>query len=162
HGDQIKQAQAQLEQQLDAIPDKNTADMAKRVLAPMFQAVSDCTAVLVSVDLRPEGVLLHTEVEVAADSKTNGLLKEWKSLPVAGPRRQLTAASVPAGGLVAAKYDDPAKAVAAQLKLYKELKEGSTLGAVLKADPVVKEKAEKHGGFEFNSISLKWDLEKTM
>jgi hypothetical protein len=216
HGEQIKQAQTQMEAVFDNLPNKDVGELLKRVYAPLFQATSDSTAYLVSADLRPEGVLLHVEVEVSTDSKTNGTLKQWKSLPVADlgklpagqmiysgvaatpallkevgpflygvgndpdskeskavhkmvaelaaakPSQQLTAASVPAGGLVAVKYDDPAKAVAAQLKMYKELKEGWALGAVLKAAPAIKEKAEKYGGFEFNSIGLKWDLEKTV
>ena len=60
------------------------------------------------------------------------------------------------------KYDNPTKAVDAQLKLFKELKEGSMYGAVLKSDPVLKENAKKQGGFEFHHVSMKWDLEKTV
>jgi hypothetical protein len=215
HGDAIKMAQGQLEQALEGSPDKSATEMIKRIYAPIFQAVSDSTALLVSADLRPDGVLLHTEVEVPADSKSNTLLKGWKALPTtdlakmpggsmtytsmaytpelmktlgslsygftdpdskegkaiknlmdelaaAGPRSQISAGNIPASGLVVTKFDNPAKAVDAQLKLFKELKAGSMYGTVLKSDPVVKENAMKHGGFEFNSVSLKWDLEKTI
>jgi hypothetical protein len=215
HGEAIKAAQAQLEQAVDATPDKSTADMIKRVYAPIFQAVGDSTALLVSADLRPEGVLLHVETEVPADSKTNALLKSWKTLPTtelaklpagsmvysgmaytpalmkemgalaygvvdpesaegkaikklvgemadANPHSLLNATNMPAAGVAVSKYDNPAKAVDAQLKLFKGLKEGSTFGAVLKSAPVVKENAKKHGGFDLASVSMKWDLEKTV
>jgi hypothetical protein len=215
HGDAIKQAQAQLEQALDATPDKNTAEMVKRIYGPMFQAVSDSTAVLVSADFRPEGVLLHVETEVPADSKTNTLLKSWKTMPAAelaklpagsmvytglaytpalmkelgplaygavdpesdegkaikklvgemadaNPRFMLSSSNVPSAGIAVSKYDNPAKAVDAQLRLFKGLKEGSMFGAVLKSAPVIKENAQKHGGFDLASVSMKWDLEKTV
>src|SRR5262249_11245802 len=83
HGDDIKQLRDLIQQGIDATPDRNAAEHAKRLFGPLFQAVGDSTAVLVSADLRPDGVLLHTEMEVPADSKTGGMFKEWKSLPVA-------------------------------------------------------------------------------
>jgi hypothetical protein len=216
YGDAIKQAQSAFEQILDSAPDKSTAEMAKRVYAPMFQAALDSTAVLLAVDLRPEGLLLHTEVEVAADSKTNAMFKGWKSLPAsemaklpggsmlyssmsytpavmkafgslaygfvdpdgkegkaikklldeqagANPRSMAYVAThFPSAGLGVTKYDNPAKAVDAQLKLFKELKEGDAFGGVLKSAPVVKEDAQKHAGFTLASVGMKWDLEKTV
>ncbi len=215
HGDSIKQFQALIEQGIDAAPDKSVAEMAKRVFAPMFQAISDSTAILLSFDLRPEGVLMHTEMDVPADSKTNAHLKEWKKVPVADlsklptgqmiysamsftpelmkemgglaygiigpdspgaedvrkevealadakPREMISATSVPSSGLTAWKYDDPAKAVAAQLKLFHALKAGSSYGTVLKDKPVVKENAEKYAGFDLHLASMKWDIEKTV
>jgi hypothetical protein len=216
HGDALKQLQQTIDQGIEQSPDKSSAEMAKRFIAPMFQAVADSTAVVASADLRPEGVLLHVELEVAADSKTSATLKEWKSIPLAdlhklpagqmaydgmaytpalmkelmplqygmtagsdseedkavlkaigeladaGPRVRLDAMNVPLSGLQVWKYDDPRKAVAAQLKLFKGLKAGSSYGSVLKANPVVKAGAEKHGGFEFHAVSLKWDLDKML
>jgi hypothetical protein len=216
HGDEIKQFRDLLQQGFDASPDRGTAEQVKRLFAPLFQAISDSTAVLVSADLRPDGVLLHAETEVPANSPTNAMLKEWKSLPVAElsklpagqmiysamayspalmkelgslafgitadadskegkavrkaideladakPRMRLDAANVPTNGLAVWKYDNPAKAVEAQLKLFKALKEGGNYGAVLKSDPVIKENAQKHAGFEFHSVSMKWDLDKTV
>jgi hypothetical protein len=216
HGDDIKQLRDLFNQGIDATPDRSTAELAKRVFAPLFQAVSDSTAVLVSADLRPDGVLLHAETEVPAGSTTDGLFKEWKSLPMAdltklpaghmtysamayspgvmkglgslafgitadpdskegkavgaaidelaaaGPRLRLDASNVPMSGLQVWQYDNPAKAVAAHLKLFKALKAGGSYGAVLKGDPVIKESAQKHTGFEFHSVSMKWDLDKTV
>ena len=160
-------------------------------------------------------MLLHVESEVPADSKTNALLKAWKTLPAtelaklptgtmvysgmaytpelmkdlgslaygvvdpesaegkaikklvgemadANPPSLLNASNMPARGIAVSKYDNPAKAVEAQLKLFKGLKEGSTFGGVLKSAPVVKENAKKHGGFDLASVSMKWDLEKTV
>ncbi len=215
HGDAIKQGQSQLEQALDAMPDKGTADMIKRVYAPIFQAVGDSTAVVLAADLRPEGLLLHAEVAVPPDSKTNTLLKAWKTVPAtdlaklpdrsmiysgmayspdvmkafgsyaygavdpdseegkavkklvgemaeAGPHSLLSASNLPAAGIMVSKYDNPAKAVEAQMKLFKVLKEGSTFGAVLKSAPEIKENAKKHAGFDLASVGMKWDLEKTV
>jgi hypothetical protein len=216
HGDAIKQFQSTFESAIDAAPDKAIAEMAKRILTPLVQAVSDSTAVVMSADLRPEGLLLRAEVEVLDDSKTNGLLTIWKSLPVADisklpsgemaysgiawtpdllkkigalaaglvadqdskegkaiekamtqmadakPGEQVSTAGTGKTGLSVWKFDDPAKAVDAQLQLFKSLKEGSMYGAVLKADPKVKENAEKYGGFALHSVSMKWDLEKTI
>jgi hypothetical protein len=214
-GEQIKQFQALFEQGIDSTPDKSTAEMAKRIYAPLFQAVSDSTAVLASADLRPEGLLLHVETEVPADSKTNDLLKSWKAVPTtelaklpggsmvytgmastpavmkelgtlsyglidpdsaegktikklvgemadANPKYLLNATGLPAAGIAVSKYDNPAKAVDAQMKLFKSLKEGSTFGSVLKSAPVVKENAKKHAGFDLAFVSMKWDLEKTV
>jgi hypothetical protein len=96
----------------------------------------------------------------SADAKA--LKKEIEALSEAGPREMLTASNVPSSGLTLWKYDDPAKAVAAQLKVFKALKEGSSYGAVLKGAPVVKEGAEKQGGIEFHSVGLKFDIEKTV
>jgi hypothetical protein len=215
HGDNIKGLQALIEQGLDQAPDKNVAEQAKRIFTPLFQAVGDSTGVLLTFDLRPEGVLLHGEVEVPADSKTNAYLKDWTRLPAAdlarlpagqmiysnmaltpallkeigalsygvldpdsaegkaikkevaamadaGPRQVMSAFNVPALGLTAWKFDDPAKATAAQLRLFQGLKEGSSYGAVLKATPVVKENAEKFGGFNLHYVSMKYDIEKTV
>ncbi|HKI36940.1 MAG TPA: hypothetical protein VKA46_34125, partial [Gemmataceae bacterium] len=216
HGDHIKAMQAEIERAMDASPDKNTAEMAKRFLGPLFQAIGDSKAVLVSADLRPDGLKLHYAVEVAAESKTDSFLHEWKSLPLAEvsklpggqmiysamsltpgvtksfgpllfgmqadpdsdegkallkataaladakPRHRLDSANVPLRGLQVWKYDDPAKAVAAEQKAFKALKAGmSYQTAVLEKDAIVKEETRKHGGFEFHNVGLKFDLEKT-
>jgi hypothetical protein len=215
HGEAIKQLQQTLKQALEQSPDKNTAEQASRIFGPVFQGIADSKAVVASFDLRPEGVLLHVELDVAADSKTNTIFKQGKSLPLAdlrklpagqmlyegmvvtpeevkgfgslmlygitpagedreddavrkaidelaaaGPRQKLDAMTIPMSGLSVAKYDNPARAVAAQIKLYKALKAGSAYGSMLKENPVVKEGAQKHAGFDFNSVSLKWDLDK--
>jgi hypothetical protein len=216
YGDALKQLHDTLDQAIEQAPDKNSAEMAKRVFGPAFQGLADSKAVVASADLRPEGLLLHVEVEVAADSTTSTALKEWKSLPLAdlrklpaglmaytgmaytpallknlmplqygltagadseqdkallktlaeladaGPRWRLDAMDVPLSGLQVWKYDDPAKAAAAQLKLFKNMKEGSTYGSMLKGNPVIKEGAQKYGDFEFHAVSLKWDLEKML
>jgi len=214
-GDSIKQGREFLEQALENSPDKNTAEAFKRYFAPILQAVNDGTALLVTADLRPDGVLAHFEMEVPADSKTNTLLKQWKKLPVAElhrlpaghmvysavvftpelmkelgplmygvadidgnenkalrkafddladakPRLLLDATNVPASGLTVWKYDNPSKAVDAQIRLFKALKEGSTFKAMLKEDAAIKENAQKDHGFEFTHVRLRWDLEKTV
>jgi hypothetical protein len=217
HADDIKQMRGEIERMMEASPDKTTAELAKRVLDPVFQAISDSKAVLVTADVRPDGLKLHSSVEVASDSKTGLLLSEWKSLPLsevgklpggqmiysgfsfapgvgklfgpllfgiqadpdseegkavlkataalsdAKPRQRLDAANVPLRGLQVWKYDDAVKAVAAQEKLFAALKAGmSYQTVVLDKDPVVNKETRKQGGFEFHSVSLKFDLEKTV
>ncbi len=79
----------------------------------------------------------------------------------AGPGVRLDAFSLPPAGLQVTQYDDPAKAVAAQLKLVKAMGPGGTIqSGVLKDKPVVKNAAEKYGDFELHSVQMVWDLDK--
>ena len=86
-GDQIKQGRELLKQALDNAPDKSSVEQAKRYFMPLFQAASDASAVLVTADLRPDGVLAHVEMEVATDSQTNAFLKPWKKTAMADLNR---------------------------------------------------------------------------
>src|SRR5262249_33472424 len=59
------------------------------------------------------------------------------------------------------QFADPAKAVAAELKLFKALKPGGKFQlSPLKEKPVVEANAAKFRGANFNYVSMKWDLEK--
>jgi hypothetical protein len=79
----------------------------------------------------------------------------------AKPEIRFDATSLPPTGLQVITYEEPAKAVAAQLKLYKALGVGGGIqSGVLKEKPVIKTAAEKYGDFELNSVKLVWDLEK--
>jgi hypothetical protein len=79
----------------------------------------------------------------------------------AGPGTRLDAYNVPVQGLQIAHFGDPAKALAAQLKLVQALASGTTYGGgILKERPKVTPKARKHGELEFTSVELTWDLEK--
>src|SRR5262249_40400704 len=81
----------------------------------------------------------------------------------ANPRLQLSAVNIPIQGLQVWMFDDGAKALAAQLKLYRSLSPSVAYGsAVLKEAPVVQEKTEKHGGMDFHAVTLVWDLDKTV
>jgi hypothetical protein len=54
-------------------------DMVKSMYAGLFQAVEDGQSALLSVDFRPEGIALHIQERVGADSKTNQVLKSFHS-----------------------------------------------------------------------------------
>ena len=57
---------------------KMALSMAKQLIGPLFQAVADSQAALVTAEVRPGGVALHYEVGFLADSTTAGLLKDSK------------------------------------------------------------------------------------
>jgi hypothetical protein len=79
----------------------------------------------------------------------------------AGPGTRVDCANVPVAGLQVWAFEDPAKAVAAQLKLVKTMDAGGALGGgVIKDKPEVKENTERYGAFSFNSVVLKWDIDK--
>jgi hypothetical protein len=83
----------------------------------------------------------------------------WK----ANPGTLVGSASIPPTGLQAWTYEEPRKAVTAQIKMIQSLTTGNTyLSGMLKEKPVIKVGAQKHGGFEFTSVKMVWDLEKMM
>jgi hypothetical protein len=82
-------------------------------------------------------------------------------LAKAGPGTRVDAANVPTAGLQVWQFEDPAKAIAAHLKMARNIDAGGSLGGgVLKDKPVIKENAEKYGDFNFSSVALKWDIDK--
>ncbi len=82
----------------------------------------------------------------------------------AGPGRWQSATRLGEGGqdeLKIGQYGDPAKAVAAQLKLFKALEKGGDFAfTVLKDRPAVKAAAEKYRDGTLHHARLKWDLDK--
>jgi hypothetical protein len=84
-GDDLKSLKEQAEQGIEqgANLDKNTQELAKKAIAPVFQAISDGESVLATIEFRPEGLNLALHGEVDAKSKTNDLLKDAKAGPVA-------------------------------------------------------------------------------
>jgi hypothetical protein len=86
-----------------------------------------------------------------------------EELQKAGPDSWAGSFQMPPQGLQVTHYKDPAKAAAAQLKLLQGLKEGdSLLNLILKGKPEVKPDAEDYHNFKLNSVSLTWDLDKTI
>jgi hypothetical protein len=69
----------------------------------------------------------------------------------------LSSVSFPAAGLTVYQYDDPAKAVAAMLKMYQSM---DPKAAKLKEKPAVKTDAEKYGEFKLHSVQMVWDFDK--
>lgn len=98
----------------------------------------------------------------ADDDKDGKALKDaLAQLMKADPGTRLDAVNIPIEGIQTWQYKDPAKAVAAQLKLIESLGEGAAFqSGVLKGKPIIKPNAQKFGDFEFNSVQLTWDLEK--
>lgn len=105
----------------------------------------------------------RTTDESQSQQKTIAALLE------AGPRRRTALAMDWSNGMQVWQYDNPARAVAAQLDAFKAFKKGwsyqeglSLFSTLLQDVPVVKEAAEKHGNFTFHSVRMKWDLEATV
>ncbi|HMF11721.1 MAG TPA: hypothetical protein VKE94_05425, partial [Gemmataceae bacterium] len=217
--DQIADAKDKIEKALGdaegaAGLQKSQLEMMKRMIGPVFQAIDDSQAFVLAFDLRKQGLALHAQASVGANSKTNKLLQgkqptafdelgrlpaglmsysamqihaDWMAdlggylfgasspdkenknlkaalddLAAAKPRVQLNASGIPLKGLQVWTYDDPAKAVAAQVKMVRALEAGDVFQVAPVKDLKVKEKAEKHGGFELHSFSATWDFEKMM
>jgi hypothetical protein len=218
-GDQIADAKKEIEDNLGEgaeIPglDKGQVQVIKKIIGPAFQAIDDCQAVILAVDLRKPGLAIHVQGSVGTGTKTNELLKGMKpsaldelgrlpaglmnysamqlqegwvkelgsylygatsgdkdkenkdlkaamdELVAAKPRLRLEATAVPLKSVQVWTYDDPAKAVAAQLKVVSALKAGDVFQMAPIKDPKTKEKAEKHGDFTLHSFSATWDWEK--
>jgi hypothetical protein len=83
-------------------------------------------------------------------------------LAAAKPRLRVDATSIPLKALQVWTYDDPAKAVAAQLKLVRAMEAGDVFQAAPIKEPKIKESAEKHGGFDLHSFSATWDFDKLL
>jgi hypothetical protein len=66
-------------QQAGGQTDKATADMMKAVMNGFFQFVEDSRGLLMGWRFAPEGVAMHIQARVGADTKVNALLK--KSVP---------------------------------------------------------------------------------
>jgi hypothetical protein len=79
-GDQIKAARQFMETILDTMPggNKQSIDTAKAMYAAIFQLVEDGRAFVAGFDFRPEGLALHLQTQVGADTRTNRLLREQR------------------------------------------------------------------------------------
>ena len=82
YADQIKAARTGAEEALQKAEKqddkslKMALSMAKQVIPPLFQALEDGRATLVTLEARPNGVALHSEAAFKDDSKTAGLFKD--------------------------------------------------------------------------------------
>jgi hypothetical protein len=94
------------------------------------------------------------------DKENKKLKAAIEELAAAKPRLKLDATSIPLKGIQVWTFDDPAKAVAAQLKLVRALEGGDTFQTAPIKDPKIKEKAEKYGAFTLHSFSATWDFDK--
>jgi hypothetical protein len=96
------------------------------------------------------------------DSKeAKAVAEAMDELAKAKPDVRLDAYSLPLAGLQVYHYQEPAKAVAAQIKLFKAMGPGGSVSSgTLKEKPVIKESAQKHGDFQLHSAQFVWDFEK--
>jgi len=97
----------------------------------------------------------------AEGAQDKALHKALDELIAAGPGPVLMASGPPKKGLQVLRYAEPAKAVAAQLKLYEALRDVMKFANMpLKEKPVLRPDAENYRGSKFHYFSVKWDLEK--
>src|SRR5262249_17764080 len=72
-----------------------------------------------------------------------------------------SSASYPSSGVLAVRYQDPAKAAALTLKLYRAIKtDGSFGGFPIKGTPEIQEKAEKLGEFALHRVKVDFDFDR--
>lgn len=89
------------------------------------------------------------------------LQKAMNELISAGNATSISAGRFPMVALQATTYQDPAKATAAMLALFRAMGDGVTFqSAAIKGKPVIKENAESYRNFKFNYIKLTWDFDK--
>jgi hypothetical protein len=129
---------------LDRMPEGRAYYMAMKTSSNLLKGIGNLVA---SVD---------------KDSKEGKVMAEaMDELAKAKPDIRLDAYSFPPAGLQVYHYQDPAKAVAAQLKLFKAMGPGGTVSTgTLKEKPVIKESDQKHGDFQLHSVQLVWDFDK--
>lgn len=80
YGDQIKSFRETMEGLLLAAggADKSSLEYIKVFYGGMFQAIEDGRVFLAALDFRPEGMNLHLQFQVGADTKTNKLLQHQR------------------------------------------------------------------------------------
>ena len=84
-GEQIKAARKAVDEQLDKAAQtvgkeqKGQIEMAKKMVEPVFQAVEDAKAGLVTLDVRADGVALHLDGEARSGTSTADLLKGFST-----------------------------------------------------------------------------------
>lgn len=111
--------------------------------------------------LRALGGLLYGATAEADSKEGKAVATALEQLAKAKPGVRVDAMSVPPSGVQVMHYEEPAKAVEAQLKLLESLAAGETFqSGVLKEKPKIKAKAEKYKGFELNEFEATWDLAK--
>ncbi len=220
YGDQIKlgkenykQVIAQLEQAATDESQKKLFKMFSKAIEPVFQAVEDLRATLVTLEFRPTGLALHVQGELRDNTPTASLLedsrpvafKELDRLPAgsalytgmktsaalfqglgtlmasnvlaqfgsdakgvaeamealgkAGPSLRVDGFSFPMRGLQVYQYDEPVKAVEAQLKMFKAIADADPKELGFKQKPTIKMNAETFGEFKLHSVAISLDYD---
>jgi len=151
-----------------------------RASSPTSKVLKECRASsFKALEGLPSGQMFYTGMQISpvlfqtlggfmygaigtTDEATGKSLKAaLEELQKANPRMLIGSASVPPVGLQVWTYDDPTKALAAQVKIIESMTTGSTfVTGMLKGKPIIKAGAQKYGGFEFTEVKLAWDVEK--
>jgi hypothetical protein len=98
-----------------------------------------------------------------ASAEGKALEKAGGALAEAGPRARFDAYDLPLRELTVWDYEKPDAAAEAMFKLFQASKAGmSYQAAVLKADPKVTAAAQTHRGIKLHSVTMTWDLAKTV
>ena len=221
YGDQIKQGKeiykqsiAQLEQMAADESQRKLFKLFSKAIDPVFQAVEDLHATLVTLEFRPTGLALHVQGELRDNTPTASLLedsrpvafKELDSLPAgsaiytgmktssalfqalgtlmvsspfaqfgsdaqgvaeamealgkAGPSVRVDGYSFPMKGLQVYQYDEPAKAVEAQLKMFRAMVSADPKELGFKQKPKIKLNAEKFGEYKLHAVEVALDYDK--
>jgi hypothetical protein len=118
------------------------------------------------VELQPEffkvfGPLLQGYYDVGNEKEGKAIRAAWDELAAAGPQSWLMDYNMPVQGVQVWTYKDPARAAAAQIKLFQAFQSGDAFqGIPLKAKPEIKTDAETYHGFKLNSVRMTWDFDK--
>jgi len=84
-----------------------------------------------------------------------------EQLEKAGPGERVDATSVPLSALQVWQFEDPARAVQAQLRLIRSLGVGGTFQTtMLKEKPTIRTDAETYGDFKLHYARMVWDVDK--
>jgi hypothetical protein len=103
---------------------------------------------------------MMVNVPLGKADESKAVVAALDELVKAGPTLRLDGFSFPMAGLQVYHYDDPAKAVAAQVKMYKALAKGDPDALGFKEKPVLKMDAEKYGDFKLHSFQVALDYDK--
>ncbi|HEX4592368.1 MAG TPA: hypothetical protein VH120_20730 [Gemmataceae bacterium] len=84
-----------------------------------------------------------------------------KQLFAAGLTASYNCGNMPPAGVQVQTFDEPNKAAAAMLALFRAMGEGGTFqNNYIKGKPDIKENAEEYKGFKLNAVQITWDLDK--
>ena len=80
-----KEAEGALDSLNDALPKNQRAafEAGRKLLDPLFQAIEDSTAAMLTVEFRPGTLVVHFDSLMGTGTKTATMLKDLKSIPLA-------------------------------------------------------------------------------
>lgn len=112
YGDQIRQGREFMMTMLDQAGgqvDKNQMESAKKIYGVLFQVVLDGRAFVAGLDFRPEGIAIHMQAQVGAETDSGQALKNQK------PSALELFGKLPAGQVMYTAVDMPPEAMKTML-----------------------------------------------